>query len=126
MTDVDKGASAQGTDPGHSVWEEARDLVARLEGSTVRRLRVESGDFKLEIERRVRAGRGPAAPPSPPRPERPRFRRVPTAPLSPTAGIPSWLRSSARSTAPPSPVRGPSSRRGTWSTKGRPLPSWRR
>jgi acetyl-CoA carboxylase biotin carboxyl carrier protein len=61
MTDVDKGASAQGTDPGHSVWEEARDLVARLEGSTVRRLRVESGDFKLEIERRVRAGRGPAA-----------------------------------------------------------------
>jgi acetyl-CoA carboxylase biotin carboxyl carrier protein len=48
----------------HSVWEEARDLVKRLEGSTVRRLRVESGDFKIEIERRVRqaAGGGAAAP----------------------------------------------------------------
>jgi acetyl-CoA carboxylase biotin carboxyl carrier protein len=63
MTDVDKGASAPGTDLTHSVWEEARDLVTRLEGSTVRRLRVESGDFKIEIERRVRAARGPAAAP---------------------------------------------------------------
>jgi acetyl-CoA carboxylase biotin carboxyl carrier protein len=60
MTDDDKGDSAPGTDFAHSVWEEARDLVKRLEGTTVRRLRVESGEFKIEIERRVRAAPGAA------------------------------------------------------------------
>jgi acetyl-CoA carboxylase biotin carboxyl carrier protein len=34
-----------------SVWAEARDLIRRLEGSTVRRLAVAAGDYKIEIER---------------------------------------------------------------------------
>ena len=34
-----------------SVWEEARDLVQRLEGSTVRRFSVQAGETKIEIER---------------------------------------------------------------------------
>jgi acetyl-CoA carboxylase biotin carboxyl carrier protein len=34
-----------------SVWEEARDLVKRLEGSTVRRFSVQAGETKIEIER---------------------------------------------------------------------------
>ena len=34
-----------------SVWAEARDLIKKLEGSTVQRLRVEAGDYKIEIER---------------------------------------------------------------------------
>lgn len=36
-----------------SVWEEARDLIKRLEGSTVERLSVEAGGTKIEIERGV-------------------------------------------------------------------------
>jgi acetyl-CoA carboxylase biotin carboxyl carrier protein len=56
----------QANDPGQSVWDEARDLVKRLEGTSVRRLRVKSGDFTIEIERRARgaaagAAGGPAA-----------------------------------------------------------------
>ena len=34
-----------------SVWEEARDLVKRLEGSTVRRFSVQAGETRIEIER---------------------------------------------------------------------------
>jgi acetyl-CoA carboxylase biotin carboxyl carrier protein len=34
-----------------SVWAEARDLVKRLEGSTVQRFAVAAGDYKIEIER---------------------------------------------------------------------------
>jgi acetyl-CoA carboxylase biotin carboxyl carrier protein len=34
-----------------SVWEEARDLIQRLEGSTVQRFKVEAGSTKIEIER---------------------------------------------------------------------------
>jgi acetyl-CoA carboxylase biotin carboxyl carrier protein len=41
-----------------SVWAEARDLVRRLEGSTVQRFAVAAGDYKIEIER------GAAAPPA--------------------------------------------------------------
>ena len=36
-----------------AVWEEARDLIKRLEGSTVQRFSVEAGDTKIEIERRA-------------------------------------------------------------------------
>jgi len=39
-----------------AVWEEARDLVKRLEGSTVQRFSVEAGDTKIEIERGMPAG----------------------------------------------------------------------
>jgi acetyl-CoA carboxylase biotin carboxyl carrier protein len=34
-----------------SVWAEARDLVKRLEGSSVQRFAVAAGDYKIEIER---------------------------------------------------------------------------
>jgi acetyl-CoA carboxylase biotin carboxyl carrier protein len=46
-----------------AVWEEARDLIKRLEGSTVQRFSVEAGDTKIEIERGMPAGvvAGPAA-----------------------------------------------------------------
>ena len=52
-----------------SVWAEARDLIKRLEGSTVQRFAVAAGDYKIEIERGapaapVPAGRSP--PPAPP------------------------------------------------------------
>jgi acetyl-CoA carboxylase biotin carboxyl carrier protein len=39
-----------------SVWEEARDLVKRLEGSTVVRFAVEAGGTRIEIERGAAAG----------------------------------------------------------------------
>jgi acetyl-CoA carboxylase biotin carboxyl carrier protein len=44
-----------------SVWAEARDLIKRLEGSTVQRFAVAAGDYKIEIERG-----SPAAAPAPP------------------------------------------------------------
>ena len=44
-----------------SVWAEARDLVRRLEGSTVQRFAVAAGDTKIEIERG--AATAPAGPP---------------------------------------------------------------
>jgi acetyl-CoA carboxylase biotin carboxyl carrier protein len=34
-----------------SVWAEARDLIRRLEGSTVQRFAVAAGEYKIEIER---------------------------------------------------------------------------
>jgi len=34
-----------------SVWAEARDLIRRLEGSSVQRLAVAAGEYKIEIER---------------------------------------------------------------------------
>jgi acetyl-CoA carboxylase biotin carboxyl carrier protein len=40
-----------------SVWAEARDLIKRLEGSTVQRFAVAAGEYKIEIER----GSAPAA-----------------------------------------------------------------
>jgi acetyl-CoA carboxylase biotin carboxyl carrier protein len=62
MTDAEKGG-ASGEELVHSVWEEARDLVKRLEGTSVQRLRVQAGDFKIEIEREVlTAGVAAAAP----------------------------------------------------------------
>jgi acetyl-CoA carboxylase biotin carboxyl carrier protein len=33
------------------VWAEARDLIRRLEGTTVQRFAVAAGDYKIEIER---------------------------------------------------------------------------
>ena len=50
-----------------SVWAEARDLIKRLEGSTVQRFAVAAGDYKIEIER--------GSPPAP--------QGVPGAPLAP-------------------------------------------
>jgi acetyl-CoA carboxylase biotin carboxyl carrier protein len=39
-----------------AVWEEARDLIKRLEGSTVQRFSVEAGDTRIEIERGMPEG----------------------------------------------------------------------
>ena len=41
-----------------SVWEEARDLIKRLEGSTVQRFSVEAAGTKIEIERAMATGAG--------------------------------------------------------------------
>jgi acetyl-CoA carboxylase biotin carboxyl carrier protein len=43
-----------------SVWEEAHDLIRRLEGTTVQRLAIETGDFKVEIERGASVAAAPA------------------------------------------------------------------
>jgi acetyl-CoA carboxylase biotin carboxyl carrier protein len=45
-----------------SVWAEARDLVRKLEGSSVERLVVAAGDTRIEIERNSPA---PGPPPAP-------------------------------------------------------------
>jgi len=44
-----------------SVWEEARDLIKRLEGSTVQRFSVEAQGTKIEIERAMASGAPVAA-----------------------------------------------------------------
>ena len=44
-----------------STWAEARDLVRRLEGTTVQRFAVKAGEYKIEIERG--GGAPPAAAP---------------------------------------------------------------
>jgi acetyl-CoA carboxylase biotin carboxyl carrier protein len=43
-----------------STWAEARDLVKRLEGSTVQRLAVKAGEYEIEIERGSPAPAGAA------------------------------------------------------------------
>jgi acetyl-CoA carboxylase biotin carboxyl carrier protein len=61
MTDAEKGGAS--AEELRSVWEEARELVRRLEGTSIQRLRVEAGDLKIEIEREVvGASPGAAAP----------------------------------------------------------------
>jgi acetyl-CoA carboxylase biotin carboxyl carrier protein len=56
MTDPDTSGSPPDSDLIRAVWEEARDLVRRLEGSTVQRFRVEAGEYKIEIERGMPEG----------------------------------------------------------------------
>jgi len=46
------GSPSQDEDFVRVVWEEARDLITRLEGSTVQRFSVEAAGTKIEIERR--------------------------------------------------------------------------
>lgn len=70
MSDNEKTQATPDRELIESVWAEARDLIKRLEGSTVQRFAVAAGDYKIEIER----GSPPAAqglpgvppPPSPP------------------------------------------------------------
>jgi acetyl-CoA carboxylase biotin carboxyl carrier protein len=51
-----------------SLWQEARDLIKRLEGSSVQRLAIQAGEYKIEIERGLPAAAavssGVPAPPS--------------------------------------------------------------
>jgi acetyl-CoA carboxylase biotin carboxyl carrier protein len=53
MNEPPKRKPASNQELIRAVWEEARDLVKRLEGSTVQRFSVEAGDTKIEIERRA-------------------------------------------------------------------------
>ena len=101
-----------------SVWEEARDLVKRLEGTTVQKFKVEAGEYKIEIERGAPAPvAAPAAPGAPAAPAAPMPAAADDgAPPRPTSGTRSSRRSSARSTAPRSRARRRSSRRATSST----------
>jgi acetyl-CoA carboxylase biotin carboxyl carrier protein len=62
MNDVDTGGGAPDKNTTRSVWEEARDLIKRLEGSTVQRLRIEDGELTIEIERGVPAAGAAAQP----------------------------------------------------------------
>jgi len=45
-----------------SVWAEAREMVRRLEGTTVQRFAVAAGEYKIEIERGAPVVAAPAAP----------------------------------------------------------------
>ncbi len=64
MSEEDTGGGAPDRELIESVWHEARDLIKRLEGSTVQRLRVEAGEYRIEIERDMPpAGVQPAAVP---------------------------------------------------------------
>jgi acetyl-CoA carboxylase biotin carboxyl carrier protein len=58
------GSESHDRDMIESVWAEARDLVRRLEGSTVQRFAVAAGEYKIEIERGapVAAASAPAPP----------------------------------------------------------------
>lgn len=51
MSKFDDNQASPDRDMIESVWAEARDLVRRLEGSTVQRFAVEAGEYKIEIER---------------------------------------------------------------------------
>jgi acetyl-CoA carboxylase biotin carboxyl carrier protein len=64
-----------------SVWAEARDLVKRLEGSSVQRFAVAAGDYKIEIERG-----SPMAPMAMPAPDAPPLASASGGPVAPSAG----------------------------------------
>ncbi|HEX4109924.1 MAG TPA: acetyl-CoA carboxylase biotin carboxyl carrier protein [Solirubrobacteraceae bacterium] len=68
MSDKDSSTHTPDRDLIESVWAEARDLIKRLEGSSVQRLAVAAGDTKIEIERGAPAPvfAAPADAPPPP------------------------------------------------------------
>ncbi len=51
MSETEKPNSNPDRDMIESVWAEAREMVKRLEGSTVQRFAVAAGEYKIEIER---------------------------------------------------------------------------
>jgi acetyl-CoA carboxylase biotin carboxyl carrier protein len=73
-----------------SVWEEARDLVKRLEGTTVQKFKVEAGEYKIEIERGAPAmvAAAPAAPAAAPAPAAPFDSELDGASAAPDLGHP--------------------------------------
>jgi acetyl-CoA carboxylase biotin carboxyl carrier protein len=62
MSQTDKSHSSPDREMIESVWAEARDLIRRLEGSTVQRFAVAAGDYKIEIERGAPVAPAAAAP----------------------------------------------------------------
>jgi acetyl-CoA carboxylase biotin carboxyl carrier protein len=71
MSQTENEAMSPDREMIESVWAEAREMVKRLEGSTVQRFAVAAGEYKIEIERGApapvapSAGAGDAAPPLP-------------------------------------------------------------
>jgi acetyl-CoA carboxylase biotin carboxyl carrier protein len=63
MSPTEKSKSSPDREMIESVWAEARDLVRRLEGSTVQRLAVVAGEYTIEIERGAPPLAAPAAGP---------------------------------------------------------------
>jgi acetyl-CoA carboxylase biotin carboxyl carrier protein len=51
MSETEKHPTTPDREMIESVWAEARDLIRKLEGSTVQRLAVAAGEYKIEIER---------------------------------------------------------------------------
>jgi acetyl-CoA carboxylase biotin carboxyl carrier protein len=51
MSQADQHPAGADAEVARLVWDEARALIDRLEGSTVSRLAVEAGDYRIEIER---------------------------------------------------------------------------
>jgi acetyl-CoA carboxylase biotin carboxyl carrier protein len=51
MSDTDKQMTSPEREMIESVWAEAREMVRRLEGSSVQRFVVAAGDYRIEIER---------------------------------------------------------------------------
>jgi acetyl-CoA carboxylase biotin carboxyl carrier protein len=49
MKDVD-GTSPPDQELVRFIWQEARDLIKRLDGTSVRRLSVQAGEYRVEIE----------------------------------------------------------------------------
>ena len=70
MTDTKKSTTTPDPQLLEAVWAEARDLVKKLEGSTVQRLAVAAGDCSIEIERGAPA---PIAAPADPSAEMPQI-----------------------------------------------------
>jgi len=70
MSETEKTQSTPDRELIESVWAEARDLIKRLEGSTVQRFAVAAGDYKIEIERGSppQAAIAPSEAPLPPPP----------------------------------------------------------
>jgi acetyl-CoA carboxylase biotin carboxyl carrier protein len=62
MSQTEKQQTSPDREMIESTWAEARDLIRRLEGSSVQRLAVAAGEYKIEIERGAPA---PAPPPLP-------------------------------------------------------------
>jgi acetyl-CoA carboxylase biotin carboxyl carrier protein len=63
MSDNDTTQTTPDKELIQSVWAEARDLIKRLEGSTVQRFAVAAGDYNIEIERGSPPASGPSAAP---------------------------------------------------------------
>jgi len=82
MSENEKTQASPDRELIESVWAEARDLIKRLEGSTVQRFAVAAGDYKIEIER----GAPPAAAGVPGAPLAAPAAPAPTGPVATGAG----------------------------------------
>ena len=62
MSDNENTQTSPNRELIESVWAEARDLIRRLEGSTVQRFAVAAGEYRIEIERGAMAPVSASAP----------------------------------------------------------------